>query len=58
MDADIPGIMSAVLIAYTLFLTRTNLLQVNLLVYFLPLLGMGLTYYLIGRNVSFDLQQT
>ena len=52
--AGIPGIMSAVLIAYTLFLTRTNLLQVNLLVYFLPLLGMGLTYCLIGRNVSFD----
>ena len=46
--------MSAVLIAYALFLTRANLLEVNFLVYFVPLIGMGVTYYLIGRRVSFD----
>ena len=52
--AGVPGIMSAVLIAYALFLTRANLLEVNFLVYFVPLIGMGVTYYLIGRRVSFD----
>lgn len=50
----VPGTVSAVLIGYALFLTRTNLLEVNFLVYFVPVIGMGLTYWLIGRRVAFE----
>ncbi len=52
--AGVPGMVSAVLIGYALFLTRSNLLEVNFLVYFVPVIGMGLTYWLIGRRVSFE----
>lgn len=50
----IPGIISAVLIGYSLFFVRQNLLEVNLLIYFLPVVSMGICYFLIGRKVSFD----
>lgn len=52
--ACVPGIFSAVITAYTLFFTRENLLDVNLLVYFLPVISMIVTLVLISRNVSFD----
>lgn len=52
--ACIPGIFSAVLICYTLFFTRENLLDVNLLVYFLPVISMTVTLVFISRNVPFD----
>lgn len=50
----IPGIFAAVLTGYALFFTRENLLDVNALVYFLPIVSMILTLFLVGRNVSFD----
>lgn len=52
--AGMPGTISAVLIAYSLFIVRQNLLQVDFLIYFLPLLSMVLTFYVIGRKVDFD----
>jgi hypothetical protein len=52
--AGIPGTISTVLIAYSLFIVRTNLLEVNFLIYFLPVISMGLTFYLIGRKTDFD----
>jgi hypothetical protein len=50
----VPGMMAAVLVAYTLFFTRENLLDAPLLVYLLPLLSMGGTLLLISRKVSFE----
>ncbi len=50
----IPGMISAVLIGYSLFFVRQNLLEVNFLIYFLPVVSMGVSYYFIGRKVSFD----
>ena len=50
----IPGVISAMLIGYSLFFVRQNLLEVNFLIYFLPLISMGLSFYLIGRRISFD----
>lgn len=44
---------AAVLTAYALFFGQQNLLDVNLTVYGLPLLTMGLTLLLISRAVSF-----
>lgn len=51
---SIPGVISAVLIGYSLFLVRQNLLDVNFLIYFVPVISMGLSFFLIGRRVSFD----
>jgi hypothetical protein len=49
----VPGMLAAVVVAYTLFFTGENLLDVNLLVYFAPLVSMLVTLALIGKNVSF-----
>ena len=50
----IPGVISAVLIGYSLFLVRQNLLEVDFLIYFVPVISMSLSFFLIGRRVSFD----
>ncbi len=49
----IPGIISSVLIAYTLFFTHGNLLQVNVLVYFVPIMAMIVTLAIIKRKTAF-----
>lgn len=49
---SVPGMLSCVLIAYGLFFLRQNLLQVNVFVYYLPILSMIFTLVLIGRKVS------
>lgn len=51
----IPGLFSTVLTGYSLFFSKENLLDVNLAVYFLPILSMVVTLVLIHKNVSFDL---
>lgn len=50
----IPGMFSAVLVAYTLFFTKENLLDKNALVYLAPLASMGLTLSLIRSRISFS----
>ncbi len=50
----LPGIFAAVLAAYGLFILRENLLEVNLLVYLLPIVSMAGTLALMSRRVSFD----
>jgi hypothetical protein len=52
--ASIPGVGAAVLTAYTLFFTRENLVDKNLLVYVLPVVSMALTLGLMRRQVAFD----
>jgi len=52
--ACIPGCLAAVLTAYALFFTGQNLLDVNVLVYLLPLAGMGLTLLIVRRQAEFD----
>lgn len=51
---SIPGVISTVLIAYSLFLVKQNLLEVNILIYFVPVISMVLSFYLISRQVNFD----
>ncbi len=53
--ACVPGTFAVVLTGYTLFFTRENLLDVNPLVYFLPLVSMVVTLVFIHKNVAFDL---
>lgn len=50
----VPGMFAGVITAYTLFFSRENLLDANLLVYFLPIASMVATLVLIRKNVSFD----
>ena len=49
-----PGMFAGVTTAYTLFFSRENLLDANVLVYFLPIVSMVATLVLIRKNVSFD----
>jgi hypothetical protein len=51
----IPGMLAAVLTGYSLFLTRENVLDVNVLVYIAPIVTMVATLIIVRRNVSFDL---
>ena len=50
----IPGVISSVLIGYSLFFVRQNLLEVNFLIYFLPVISMALSFFMIGRRISFE----
>ena len=50
----VPGMFSGVITAYTLFISGENLLDANLLVYFLPIVSMVATLVLIRKKVSFD----
>jgi hypothetical protein len=52
--ACVPGLFSGVLTAYTLFISRENLLDVNPLAYFLPITSMIVTLALVRKNVTFD----
>ncbi|HEY9844536.1 MAG TPA: hypothetical protein V6D23_28955, partial [Candidatus Obscuribacterales bacterium] len=50
----VPGLMAAVLVGYSLFFTRENLLDANPMIYFLPLLSMFVTLVLIRKQVDFN----
>jgi hypothetical protein len=50
----IPGMFASVLTAYTVFFSHENLLDVNPLVYFLPIVSMIVTLVFIRKTVSFD----
>lgn len=50
---SLPGMFAAVLTGYALFFSNENLLDVNVLVYILPLVSMVLTLFLIRQNVDF-----
>ncbi|WP_163831927.1 hypothetical protein [Spartinivicinus ruber] len=52
--ASIPGIISFSLIFYTLFIIRDNLLEVDALVYFLPVISMVLVFIQVARKTDYD----
>lgn len=52
--ACIPGIFSAVITGYTIFFTRENLLDANVLVHIVPIVSMTVSLILIRKNISFD----
>lgn len=51
--ACVTGMFAAVLVCYALFFTRQSLLNVNALVYFLPLVSMAATLLIIRGRVGF-----
>ncbi len=50
----IPGMFAVVLTGYTLFFLHENLMRVNMLPYFLPILSMVTTLAAIKKTVDFD----
>ena len=50
----IPGLLASVLTGYQLFFQRGDLLNVNIVVYFLPIISMIVTLILIHKTVNFD----
>lgn len=52
--STIPGTLSMSLIGYSIFFTRSNLLDVNAIAYFLPLLSMLVTLLVIGKQAEFS----
>jgi hypothetical protein len=52
--STVPGVLAAILVFYSLFIIRNNLLQVNVVVYFLPLISMGMVLWLIRLRTGFD----
>lgn len=52
--ACVPGMFSATLVGYSLLITRENLLDVSITIYFLPIVLMALTLVIMSRNVDFE----
>ena len=52
--ACIPGIFSLVITVYSLIFLHVNLLTLDINVYFLPLVSMALTLYIVRKSVTFD----
>ena len=50
----VPGMFSSVLTVYTLFILRSNLLSVNIILYFLPIVSMIATVAILDRRVDLD----
>jgi hypothetical protein len=50
----LPGMLAAILIGYSLFFSRENLLDANFLVYFGPPISMLATLMLLSKQVRFD----
>jgi len=51
---SVPGIMATILVFYSLFFIRQNLLEVNIILYFLPIISMTVTLFFISKNVSLN----
>lgn len=52
--ATVPGMFSTALVAYALFVTGENLLQVSIPVYFAPIASMVVSLVIMSRNVDFE----
>jgi hypothetical protein len=52
--AAIPGIFATMLVAYSLFFENTSLLHVNWVVYFLPIISMIATLFILSRTLQLD----
>ncbi|WP_034228846.1 hypothetical protein [Aquimarina pacifica] len=48
----IPGLFALILLLYSFFFLRTNLLQVDLITYFVPILAMIITLVIVNKTVE------
>ncbi len=49
--AAVPGILAIILTAYGLLIKRSDFLEVNVIVYFLPIISMIVTFVLIHKTI-------
>lgn len=47
----VPGILSAIILLYSLFILKADLLNVNVVVYFVPVIAMVLTLVIMNKKV-------
>ena len=52
--ACVPGVVSLVLTLYSLLFIRTNMLNLNIAFYYLPILSMFITLVVVRKSVVFD----
>ncbi len=48
----VPGILSVILTLYTLFMLQQNLLEVNIIAYFVPIVAMVITLIIIRASLK------
>ena len=48
----VPGMLATLLVAYTIFFENTSLLQVSGVIYFLPIISMFVTLFILSRKLS------
>lgn len=51
----IPGLFAGIIVFYSLFFIKANLLNSNVVLYFLPIISMAATFLIVGRRVGFDI---
>ena len=51
---SIPGIFAFIITVYSLFFLRTNLLAVNFIIYFLPIISMIVTLIFVSKSVDLN----
>lgn len=51
---SIPGLMSLIVVFYNVFFTQTNLLEVNMAIYFLPIIAMIATFFAISQYTKLN----
>jgi len=49
----IPGLLAIILVVYNFFFLRKNLMQLQLVTYYLPIIAMILLFLIIKKNTSF-----
>jgi len=52
--SGVPGMFSLVLTGYALFFTHESLLQVNMLVYLLPIVSMVVAFFMMKRHLDLE----
>lgn len=51
----IPGLLASIIVFYSMFFIKANMLDTNVVLYFLPIISMIATIAIVGRRVGFDL---
>lgn len=52
---SIPGLLSIILVLYSFFFLHKNLMEVNVLAYYVPIIAMGLILFIIKKTVPLRL---
>lgn len=51
----IPGLFAGIIVFYSMFFIKANLLNSNVILHFLHIISMAATFLIVGRRVGFDI---